>query len=130
MNEPNFHYHLTGVPAIAALVGGRVFPDMVKQGSLLPAIVFQRTGTLRQQTYCGTHGLVLGNFQIDVYAKTRNECRTLAALVLKALIDYAGPMGTDCDVKHCALQTDFDSVDPDPGTLRRTQLWAIWYPER
>lgn len=130
MSEPNFHYFLTGNSAVNEIVAGRVYPDMIRQGGGVPAIVTSRTGGRRQQTYCGTHGLVLGSFQLDVYAKTRQEVRELSKRVIDALLDYKGLMGTTCIVKHCALSTDFDSVDPDPGLLRRTQLWDIWYVER
>lgn len=129
MSEPNFHYFLTGVSAIRELVAGRVYPDMVPQGKNVPAIVVSRTGGIRQQKLCGTDGLVRGSFQLDVYGRTRAEVRELATRVVAAMLDYSGLMGT-CVVKHCALSTDFDSVDPDPGLLRRTQLWDIWYVEQ
>lgn len=129
MSEPNFHYFLTGVSEVRDLVAGRIYPDMVRQGSALPAIVVSRTGGIRQQMLCGTDGLVRGSFQLDVYGKTRADVRELARRVIVAMLDYKGMMGT-CVVKHCALSTDFDSVDPEPGLLRRTQLWDIWYVEQ
>jgi hypothetical protein len=129
MSEPNLHDFLIAQPAVAVLVGTNVFPDKVRQGVKMPAIVWQKTASLRQQKPCGTDGLVLGSFQVDIYATTRAVARELATEVLEAMLDFAGLMG-DCIVKHCALTTDFDSVDPEPGLLRRTQLWDIWYVER
>jgi hypothetical protein len=141
MREPNFHYFLTGISDIRALIAGRVYPDMLPQGvkNGLPAVVVSKTGTVRQGTNCGTDGLVLGSFQLDVYAATRREVRELSNRIIgsgrkgatppTAMLDYKGMMG-NCFVKNCALTTDFDSVDPDPGLLRRTQLWDIWYVER
>lgn len=139
MSEPNFHYFLTGLAPVAQMVAGRVYPDKLRDGGALPAIVASRSGGQRQQKNCGTDGLVLGSFQIDVYGKTRQDVRELSKRIIgegrkgstppTAMLDYKGMMGT-CFVKNCALQTDFDSVDPDPGLHRRTQLWDIWYIER
>lgn len=139
MSEPNFHYFLTGISDIRSMIAGRVYPDKIDQGSPLPAVVVSKTGAQRQSKYCGTDGLVLGSFQLDVYATTRREVRELSKRIVgsgrkgstppTAMLDYTGMMG-DCFVKSCTLTTDFDSVDPDPGLLRRTQLWDIWYVER
>lgn len=129
MSEPNIHDFMVAQPGVAQLVGTNIFPDKVRQAAKMPAIVWQKTGADRQQMYCATNGLVLGNFQIDIYATTRAVAREVAEEVVEAMLDFAGLMG-DCIVKRCALTTDFDSVDPEPGLLRRTQLWDIWYVER
>ncbi len=139
MSEPNFNQFLTSIAAVNQIVAGRVYPDVMRQGTPLPAIVYSRSGGQRQGKLCGTDGLVLGSFQIDVYAVTRRETRELSDRIIgsgrvgstppSAMLDYKGLMGT-CFVKQCSLMTDFDSVDPDPGLLKRVQLWDIWYVER
>lgn len=139
MSEPNFNQFLTSLSAVNQLVAGRVYPDQLRQGTKLPAIVYGKTGGQRQQKQCGTDGLVLGSFQLDVYGKTRQEVRELSNAIIgqgrkgqtppDAMLDYKGLMGT-CFVKNCALANDFDTVDPEPGMIRRVQLWDIWYVER
>lgn len=139
MSEPNLKHFLTSLASVRQMVGDRVYPDKLPKGYKLPAIVAGRTGGQRQQKMCGTDGLVLGSFQFDIYGLTRQEVRDLSNRVVgsgrrgstppDAMLDYKGTMGA-CFVKNCALTTDFDSVDPEPGLLRRTQLWDIWYVER
>lgn len=139
MSEPNFNQFLTSIALVNAIVAGRVYPDQLRQGTKLPAIVYGKAGTQRQQRSCGTDGLVLGSFQLDVYGSTRQQVRELSARIIgngrkgqtppDAMLDFKGMMGT-CFVKNCALVNDFDTVDPEPGMIRRVQLWDIWYIER
>jgi hypothetical protein len=129
MSEPNFYEYLRNIPAVAAVVGSRIYPDKLPQNPVLPAVVYQRVGGIRQTLYCGTDGLVDGNYQLDIYGKTRATTKDASDAVFNALIDYSGMMGATI-VKDCTLSTDFDSVDPEPGLLRRTQLWDVWYVER
>lgn len=139
MSEPNISHFLLSLAPVRQMVANRVYPDKLPQGYKLPAIVYGRTGGQRQQMMCGTHGLVLGNYQLDIYGLTSKEVRDLSNRVIgsgrrgstppDAMLDYKGTMG-GCDVKNCALATDFDSVDPEPGLQKRTQLWDIWYVER
>lgn len=139
MSEPNFNQFLTSLPSVALLVAGRVYPDLLKQGTALPAIVYSKSGSQRQQKACGTDGLVLGSFQLDVYGRSRQQVRVLSEAIIgsgrkgqippDALLDYKGLMGT-CFVKQCSLVNDFDTIDPEPGMIRRVQLWDIWYIER
>lgn len=130
MSEPNFKTHLSGVPAVFALIGSRVYPDKLSDtNKTLPAVVTQKSGGTRGRTQCATDGLVFGSFQFDVYAKSRTEARAVADAIRDAMADFSGLMGSTI-VKDCALSNDFDSVDPEPGLLRRTQFWDIWYVER
>ena len=139
MSEPNLAHFLTSITPVRQMVADRVYPDKLPKGYKLPAIVYGRTGGQRQQKMCGTDGLVLGSYQVDVYCLTSKEARDLSNRIVgsgrrgstppDAMLDYKGNMGA-CFVKNCALMTDFDSVDPEPGLQRRTQLWDIWYVER
>lgn len=128
MSEPNFYEHLRNVSGVSSLIASRIYPDKLPQSPTLPAVVTQSVGGQRQQRYCNGDGLVLGSFQFDVYAKTRAACNQAAHAVRIAMQDFSGEMG-GTPVKHCHLTSDFDSVDPEPGLLRKTQLWDVWYAE-
>lgn len=129
MSEPNFYEFLRSVSGVQSLIASRIYPDKLPQNPTLPAVVTQKVGGTRQVTNCGTHGLVLGSFQLDVYGLTRAAARQVADAIFDAMKDDVGLMGATI-VKQCTLTTDFDSVDPEPGLLKRTQLWDIWYVER
>jgi hypothetical protein len=129
MSEPNFYDYLAADSALGAELDERIYPDMAPEGTAFPVLVFQRLGGRRDSSYCGTNPVVLGNYQFNIYARSRLETRTLGDLVRDLLLDFRGQMG-DVRVALCALAGDFDSIDPDPGLLCRTQLWDVWYVER
>lgn len=128
MSEPNFFAVLSADTAVAGVIGSRIYPGKLPQNPQLPAVVVQRVGATRARTYCATERLVRGSYQFDIYAKSATERQAVSAVVASALLDFRGLAG-DVPVKDAALTTDFDSVDPEPGYLRRTQLWDIWYVE-
>lgn len=133
MSEPNLYAFLSGLAGVRGLVASRIYPDMLPQSPALPAVVVQKTGGIRNRAYCGTDRAVLGTYQIDVYGRSRAEARQVAEAIADespaGMLDYRGLMGI-VTVKDCALTSDFDSIDPEPGLLKRTQLWDVWYVER
>lgn len=138
--EPNFFTYLTTVPAVpitrqqlgvveaAALLGDRIFYQRARQSVRGTYLVWQRTGGERQPMFCFTDGTIGGEYQVDVYGIDDVAFVNAAGAIRRALMDYCGPMGS-VEVKKVLLSADFDSVDPEPGLLRRTQIWTVWYAE-
>lgn len=130
MAEPNFFALLSIDTGLASQVGARIYPDMVPAPGEMPAIVHQRMGAdPRGASYCGAIALVLAHYQIAVYALSRAETKVIGDIVRDLLINFRGDMG-GVTVKDAMLASDYDSVDPEPGLLCRTQLWDVWYMER
>ena len=74
-------------PGTTAIVGQRIYPEpRPAETGVLPAIVFQRSGT---EPVMSIHGTVLGQrarMQVACLATTRTDCDTLAATVIPALV--------------------------------------------
>lgn len=133
-SEPNLFVFLTQTPAIAALVGDRVYAELIPQHVFegvrkMPCVVFRRDGGVRQVKFCGTDRLVQGQYQVDAYALTYEEKCELADAIRRRMVDYSGPMGS-VTVNQVTLASDPDvGPDPEPGLYRRMQLFQIWYVE-
>lgn len=127
--------------AITAIIGAppgivRFHKLKIPQGSPMPALAQQRSGSPRGYAQCGRDGAVRVSMQIDSYAKRWADMAALAGAVREALDPYPSPypiwMGegdspsTAVRVKSAQLDNEFDLDDPEPGLLRRTQLWSIW----
>lgn len=119
---------LLGSEPVTALVRDRVFGLLREPSSLLPALLAQRITTQRQTTFCRTSKLVSADFQLDSYAMTGVDAWGLAAAVRSLMIDFEGMMG-DIFVNKILLTNEFPTVDGDPGVIRITQLYNIWYVE-
>lgn len=131
-------------PTITGFIGAppqrtRFFKLKVPQGEKFPACVVQRSGTGRQELQCATDGAVAVSLQVDHYAKTWPEMAALGKAFRHALrrdvATYPIWMG-DGDspavavkVKAAFVENEFDLDDPEPGLLRRTQLWTFWIYE-
>lgn len=128
MSTPDIYELLHSVPTVEAIVADRIFPS-VQKGGVYPSVVFTLVSTIRSQTYCGDTRLVRGSMQLDMYALKYSEMVTISDAVREAMLDFNGTVaGTR--IRHCALTTEFDSVDSDPGLFRRTQQWDVWYEDR
>lgn len=125
--EPNLYRFLT-VTRPQPLLGDRIFQQRAPEGVRGTYAVWQRPGGERQAMFCGTDSTVGGQYQVDIYSRDDVEYLNAARAIRVALVDYCGPMGSVL-VKKVLLENDFDSVDPEPGLYRRTQLYTVWYAE-
>lgn len=130
---PNLYEFLRNQPAVAALAGDRIYPEMIPQASQsearkLPCIVYTTTAEARTATYCGTDRLLSAAVQIDLYTPHYDRTRELRAAVRLALRDFRGMMG-DTRVRLTRLDSSGGLVEPEPGLFRRSQDWTFWYVE-
>lgn len=128
MSDPNFYAHLLGDSEVATLIGDRLYPVRAPQASDRPHVVWLRTGTSRQQRYCGVDGVVRGDYQFSAYANTEEEAAEIGDVLRRAMQDFAGVMG-DVAVKHCHLEGDFPLEDEDPDIYTVRQQWTVWFVE-
>ena len=133
MNVPNIHAYLTTVADVTAVIASRVYPLQIPQhqpgeSPKLPCVVYNRIGSARQQTTCGTDSLVEATYRIDCYSSRYWEAEALASAVREAMVDYSGTMG-DVRVINCFLDQDFGFIETEPGLYGITQTYAIWYVE-
>jgi hypothetical protein len=126
---------------LTALIGAppavvRFHKGRIPQGGHFPAMVQQRTGTLRQDLQCRPDGAVAVSLQVDSYGKSFPESVAVAdefrRLLRADVASYPLWMGEGdspseaVKVKAATLENDFDIDDPEPGLYRRVQLWRFW----
>lgn len=128
MSDPNFYEHLRLVSQVASLIGDRIYPTRAPQGAIRPHLIWLRSNTQRQQLYCGTNAVVLGEYQFSCYGITALEAHDVHLAVRNAMQDFAGFMGSVL-VKNAWLSNDFPIEDEDPNIFTVRQLWRIWYVE-
>lgn len=128
--EPNFFPYLTGLPAVAALFGVRVYHQRAPAGMRDMYLVWQSPGVQRQDLFCGPSAEVGRDYQFDIYSRDPTLFLNGQRAIQQALLQNPVPidLGGVRALKILA-QNDFDSVDPEPGLMRRTQLYRVWYSE-
>ena len=75
-----------GAVGVTALVSTRVYPDMRPQEDVMPAVVYQRTGTTFETTIHGTVAVTRAQMGIGCYAATRTEAEAVADAAHTALM--------------------------------------------
>lgn len=120
--------YLLGQPSVAALVAARIYGLMRPVAAVLPNVTLQRATTQRQVLFCGTDRLVDCGMQVDCFSTSGEEAWGVARAMRLLLRDFTGFMGGTY-VDHCTLTNEFPMIDPDPGVIRVTQLYSIWYVE-
>lgn len=117
---------LVADPAVYALVGTRIYPDLLPQAPTLPALVYLRASALPDGlTQDNRVGPEQPRIQIDAWATSRSQTDALYAAV-KAALHGNTWMTTDGDRVHLVThETDndlapSDEAAPEPGvTLTR-----------
>lgn len=112
----------------------RVFPGVIPQkvprgAPVTPGLVYQLLDVQRQTTFCGKNPVVRSTMRLDIYSKTYNEAKTVAAAVRELLSDFSGLLGGTVVVRTATLESEFDVQDFEPGFYRVSQQWSFWHVE-
>lgn len=131
MIKAALYQYLIADAGLAALIGDRVYPQLIPQRAwngahVQPCAVYQRVGITRDVRYCGTSGLARSAFQIDAYATEYENADAVARAIKSALIDFRGAM-TDVHVHAVMLEVEFDQLDPEPGLFRVSMTFSLWH---
>jgi len=97
---------LTGTSAIATILGTRIYPDKLPQGTALPAAVYYGISGTDEPGLSGLLGRAEQRIQIDAYAETRTAANALATAIRDALTSswgrgQWGPTGAKVTVSGC-----------------------------
>lgn len=94
----------------SGLVGKAVYPLVIPQDQVLPAVAYQRIDTPRVRSHSGPSGLASPRFQLTVQCGTYWEMLWVAQGIRERLDGFRGMMGT-CTVQSCAVvnETEFQT---------------------
>jgi hypothetical protein len=94
------HDTLVGAPAVADLVVGRVFPNVIKQGVVMPAIRYTVVDDLPTNVLSGAATLRRARVQVDAFARSYLGAHALADAVAGALGAITGPAVTALELSR------------------------------
>ena len=94
-------------PAVARLVGMRVYPVLAPASAGLPFVIYQRAQIERNQTLSQPLGVPRVSVQLDTYAATYEAAREVAD-AMRANLDGLTVSAYGVDVKHVALESERD----------------------
>ncbi len=109
--ESDLYTALTGNAALTALVGTRIKPDVLPQGTTPPAIAYQRISTPRHQVFGSTQAVAVSRprFQFSCWG-TFDEALAVCAALRTALLAMSNAV---------TIENEYTLRDPDTNYYRR-----------
>lgn len=114
--------------AVSALVGTRIFPNVIPQDVALPVLAYMRVSGARTNSQTGPSQLARPRFQITCLSRSYSEAKTLAAAVRRALDGYKGAIAS-VDVQGVMIQNEFDTFTDDDDLHTVRQDYYFWHAE-
>ncbi len=121
-------------PAIAAIVGDRIYPDPAPQNAVMPFITLGRVSALHEYDLDGYAGQAGPLIQIDCWADAPEYngnyglTKQLGLAVKNRLNGYIGPIGV-IPRADAAIATERDIFDPQDRTRRASIDFRIWHDD-
>jgi len=89
-----FFAHLTNHALVGALIGTRLYPQLIPENAPMPAMAYQEISLGNDDlAHDGPLNVVTTMFQFACQAETYNAAQTLAAALRNALHGFNGQMG-------------------------------------
>lgn len=124
--EPALVAYLKGYAGLSAEINGRVYPGRLPDPPALPAVTYQRVSTIRVADYDGMVTEASARFQLDCWAETQGQARTVANQLMQALLGYNDDMQGQF-VQIPEMSNDFDSYETETGLYRVITEFVIWH---
>jgi len=125
---------LKNSPAVAAIVGDRVFPVIAPASSAIPFITWRRSAVQREMTLQGPLGMPTVTLAIDIYAETYEAVRELADRCRATLDGWGGGLGNWISVRNVSLLNESDGFvqlagGDLPPVYSVTQTYTVLWQE-
>jgi hypothetical protein len=122
---------ILAAPAVSALIGSRLYPNIVPQKAPNPAMTYQQISGPRLHDMQGAVGMCKARFQINCWAASYAKAKELAETVRLTLDGYSSE-GT---IKVIHLSNEGDLPKTKPGLDQLTRYgkrldFFVWFTER
>ncbi len=84
--------HLLAQPGLTALIGNRLYPDLLEDDTSLPAVVYLNVSDTKDHTLAGQLDLESPVIQFTAYAETKAQAKAVSRQIKAALQDFAGTL--------------------------------------
>lgn len=122
--------HLKADAAVSALIGDRVYHQLLPQNAIMPALIYSRISDQRSMLCESPDGFVGARYSIDCYARDSSTAKGLSDAVRLSLNGLRGSLaGESIDFIQLESQQDLSDVDGDTATRRVLLDFVIWYLE-
>jgi hypothetical protein len=124
---------LLASPAVALLMGRRVYAVMAPQSATYPFATYRRSAVDREQTLVAPMGVPRVSIEVQVYGGTYEQARE-AADAMRSVLDGYGGSALGCTVSQVSLEAESDDFvtlqgGDLPPAYQITQTYDTWWQE-
>lgn len=105
--------------------GNRVYPQVLPQGAVLPAISYQQVSAVRTHAMGQDGQITRVRMQVNAWGKTYADARALAGQVLTQLSRFKGTTG-GVQVLDVLLDNELDQYEDTSQTRRVIQDYTLF----
>lgn len=129
--EEAIYSYLSGHAGLTALVSNRIYPLVMPQNTILPAVTFSKVSGPRVHAMQKDTGMAYPRFQVSCWGSTYKQAKEVAAQVRAALQDYKGTMGGagGVVVGGVFIQDENDLYEPGTQVYHVALDFIIWHDE-
>lgn len=127
---------LTDDAAVAALIANRVYPVILPQHPVLPAVTYSEISSIGDIHMSGPSGLVQSRFQFSVWGSTTASVSQVSQAVKSALNGFVGDKSYGSSspqevitFRGVMFQNANDLYDPAVLLYYRTLDFTFWFAE-
>lgn len=120
-------------PAVALLVGTRIYPVLAPATAALPFVTWRRAGIQREQALTAPVGVPRVTLEYSIYGTTYRQAREVAD-EMRAILDGYGGSADNTTVRQTSLEDESDDfvtlAGADlPPVYQVTQRYDVWWQE-
>jgi hypothetical protein len=121
-------------PAVAEIVGDRVYPVLAPASAAIPFVTWRRQAVQREMTLNGPLGMPTVTLAVDMYAETYEAVRELADRCRATLDGFGGSLGNFISVRNVSLLNESDGFvqlagGDLPPVYSVTQTYTVLWQE-
>ena len=124
---------LAEAPAVALLLGTRIYPVLAPETAALPFVTWRRASIQREQAMTAPLGVPRVTVEYSIYGTTYREARDVADEMRRVLDGYGGS-AENTTVRQTSLEDESDDfvtlAGADlPPVYQVTQRYDVWWQE-
>ena len=109
---------------VSAVVGDRIFPQVIPQGKELPAISYMKEVASPENSLDGPGSIEIQRYEIKMYSRSYPELETLVNAARSAL-DFAAGTFNGVILDGCSFITERDAYSEDQSLFGRLQEYQL-----
>ena len=124
--ESDLRSYVVADGTIMGLISTRMYPQVLPQGVVYPAVRFYRASTDENRVFEGPGGKERARVTIESWAETYAEARSLAAAIRARIDGLAAIIGSgNTRVTSCYLDNEIDASDPEAGVIGTQGAYGV-----